>query len=74
MNAGTSWFWTLVTGAIYVAIIYVLVRPGSDGANAVTGLGNALTSLVTTAIGGTPSISQPRIIGGMGNANGAKFG
>jgi hypothetical protein len=55
MNSDKGWFWTLIIGLIYVAIVYVLVKPGSDGANAVKGLANALSSLVTTATGGTPA-------------------
>jgi hypothetical protein len=53
-----GWFWTLLIGLIYVAILFVLVKPGSPGADAVKGLSNALSSLVTTATGGTPATSQ----------------
>jgi hypothetical protein len=55
MSGDKSWFWTLVIGMIYVAILYVLVKPGSNGANAVKGLSNALANLVSTATGGTPA-------------------
>lgn len=52
-----GWFWTLIIGMIYVAILYVLVRPGSEGANAVTGLSAALVTLVQTATA-TPATAQ----------------
>jgi hypothetical protein len=50
-------FWEFLTGTLYVAILYVLVRPGSAGAAAVKTLGDGLTVIVKTATGTTPSTS-----------------
>lgn len=41
--------WELVTGAIIVAVIYMLVRPGSPAASAVEQVSAALSALVATA-------------------------
>lgn len=38
-----------LAGVFFLAIIYVLVRPSSKGAQLVTGLGNAMTAIVTAA-------------------------
>ena len=43
--------WRLITGALIVAIIYMMVRPGSKAATAVTDVGDALGKLVTAATG-----------------------
>jgi hypothetical protein len=43
--------WSLVTGVVIVAIVFMLVRPGSPGANAIADVSSALTALVTTAAG-----------------------
>jgi hypothetical protein len=41
----------LIVGAIVVAFIFVLVRPGSKGPTLVKGLGEAFSGIITTAIG-----------------------
>jgi hypothetical protein len=43
--------WRLITGALVVAIIYMIVRPGSKAATAVTDISGALRKLVTAAAG-----------------------
>jgi hypothetical protein len=49
MNTDT--FWQVLTGAIILAIIFMLVRPNSPAASAVASVSGALTALVTTATG-----------------------
>jgi hypothetical protein len=46
-NAGA-----FLTGIIIIAVIFVLVRPGSQGPKLVTGVSGALTGLLTAATGG----------------------
>jgi hypothetical protein len=58
-----AWFWTLLIGVIYIAILYVLVKPGSAGASAVQAFSKALADLVTTATGGVPASGGNRILG-----------
>lgn len=41
----------LIGSVIIVALIFVLIRPGSKGPAAVTGFGHAFASVITTAIG-----------------------
>lgn len=53
MNKDT--IWETITGAIIVAIVYVLVRPGSPAATAVTQVSDALQALVKTATDYTAS-------------------
>jgi hypothetical protein len=53
-----AWFWYFVLGIVYVAILYVLVKPGSNAESAVVSLSKGLSSLVTTAVGGTPASTQ----------------
>jgi hypothetical protein len=43
---------SLVTGVIIVAILFVLVRPGSQGPGLVTGVSTGLKGLLTAATGG----------------------
>lgn len=43
--------WEFATGAVIVAVIFMLARPGSPAANAIKVVGDALTSLVKTATG-----------------------
>jgi uncharacterized membrane protein YdcZ (DUF606 family) len=43
--------WDLLAGVIVLAIVYMLVRPGSKGTQIVTVLGNALTALVAQTTG-----------------------
>jgi len=46
-----AWFWYFVIGIIYIAILVVLVKPGSGAAAAVTTLSDGLATLVATASG-----------------------
>lgn len=39
-------------GIIYLAVLFVLVRPGSQGPSLVTNVSNGLANLVKTATGG----------------------
>lgn len=55
MSGEKSWFWYFILGIIYLAILYVLVKPGSQANAAVVSLGQGLADLVTTAVGGTAS-------------------
>lgn len=50
--------WSVISGVIILGIIYMLVRPGSPAASAVTQVGDALTALVQTATGYTPNATQ----------------
>lgn len=46
---------TLITGAVTLAIVYMLVRPGSPATAAITGTLNVLSNLIQAATtGGTP--------------------
>lgn len=40
-----------LAGALYVAILYTLVRPGSPAAGAIKTVGSALTAVVGSATG-----------------------
>lgn len=51
----TETIWQLLTGAVVIAIIYVLVRPSSNAGQAVQDIGNALAALIKTAAGSQPS-------------------
>jgi hypothetical protein len=51
MNSDTVW--ELITGAVIVAVIFMLVRPGSPAAAAVIVMSDGLSALVTTATGYT---------------------
>lgn len=42
----------LVTGIIIIAILFVLVRPGSQGPSLVSGVSSGLAGLVQSATGG----------------------
>ena len=53
MNKDT--IWQTITGAIIVAIIYMLVRPDSPAATAIAQVSDALQNLVTTATAYTAS-------------------
>lgn len=57
-----AWFWYFLLGLIYIAILVVLVRPNSPASSAVASLSNGLSSLVTTAIGGTPNTASKGIL------------
>ena len=39
-------------GVIYIAIVYVLVRPGTDWANVISDVSDSLANLTTAAIKG----------------------
>jgi hypothetical protein len=41
-----------LTGIIILAVIFVLVRPGSQGPGLVTGVSNGLKGLITASTGG----------------------
>jgi hypothetical protein len=58
-----GWFWAFLIGIIYVAILFVLVKPNSDGAGAVQAVSKALADLVTTATGGTPASGGNQNVG-----------
>lgn len=47
----TDGIWSLMTGVIIVAIVFMLARPNSPAANAIADVSKALTALVTTAAG-----------------------
>ncbi len=51
----TAGLWELVTGVIIIAVIYMLVRPGSPAHTAINTLSAALATLVTTATAYNPS-------------------
>ncbi len=43
---------SFLTGIIIIAVLFVLVRPGSKGPDLVSGVGNGLAGLVNAATGG----------------------
>lgn len=43
--------WRLVTGVLVLAILFVLVRPGSEAGTAVKDVSAALQKIVTAAVG-----------------------
>jgi hypothetical protein len=43
---------SFLTGIIIISVLFVLVRPGSQGPTLVTGVSNGLKGLVTAATGG----------------------
>lgn len=43
---------TWLVGLIYVAVLFVLVRPGSQGPSLVTAVTNGMTGLMNAATGG----------------------
>lgn len=47
--------WDLIAGAFLLAIIFMLVRPGSPAAAAVKDVSDTLTSLIGTATGVHPA-------------------
>ncbi len=51
-------FWSVITGVIILAIIYMLVRPNSPAATAITQVSDALSALVQTATGYTSGTVQ----------------
>jgi hypothetical protein len=53
MSGEKAWFWYFVLGIIYLAILFVLVKPGSQAEAGVISLSNGLAALITTAVGGT---------------------
>lgn len=45
-------FGTFLVGIIYLAVIFTLVRPGSQGPTLVTNVANGLSGLVNAGTGG----------------------
>jgi len=45
--------WQLITGAVVIAIIFMLVRPNSPGPKFVEDISNAFASIIKTATGFT---------------------
>lgn len=45
-------FGTFLVGIVYLAVLFVLVRPGSQGPTLVTGVSNGLAGLIKAATGG----------------------
>ena len=43
---------SLVTGIVIIAILFVLVRPGSKGPRLVTSVGSGIKGLINAATGG----------------------
>jgi hypothetical protein len=41
--------WQVIIGALMIAVIYMLVRPGAPTATAVTDISDALSALIKTA-------------------------
>jgi hypothetical protein len=48
----TKDFGTFLVGIVYLAILFVLVRPGSNGPTLVTNVSNGLSGLITAGTGG----------------------
>lgn len=47
-----SWVTVLLVGLIYLAILFTLVRPKSQGPALVTSVSNGLSNLIKSATGG----------------------
>jgi hypothetical protein len=45
-------FGTFLIGIVYLAVLFVLVRPGSQGPSLVSAVGGSLSGLITSATGG----------------------
>lgn len=45
-------FGTFLVGIIYLAVLFVLVRPGSQGPTLISNVANGLSSLVNAGTGG----------------------
>ena len=43
---------SFLTGIIIIAVLFVLVRPGSQGPSLVTGVSSGLSNLINSATGG----------------------
>ena len=43
---------TFLVGLVYIAILYVLVRPGSDAVTVIQGVTTGVTNLISAATGG----------------------
>jgi hypothetical protein len=48
----TNAFGTFLVGIIYLAVLFVLVRPGSQGPTLVTNVADGLSNLVNAGTGG----------------------
>lgn len=48
----TNAFGTFLVGIIYLAVLFVLVRPGSQGPSLVTNVADGLSNLVNAGTGG----------------------
>lgn len=45
-------FGTFLVGVVYLAVLFVLVRPGSQGPGFVTSVSDGLTNLINAGTGG----------------------
>lgn len=45
-------FGTFLVGIVYLAVLFVLVRPGSQGPTLVNSVGSGLKGLISSATGG----------------------
>jgi hypothetical protein len=48
----TGAFGTFLVGIIYLAVLFVLVRPGSQGPTLISNVANGLSALVNAGTGG----------------------
>jgi hypothetical protein len=59
MKESKAWLWYFILGIIYIALLVLLVKPGSNAGTAVKSLSNGLSDLIRTAVGGnTPAKSS----------------
>jgi hypothetical protein len=49
MNGVSETIWTVVIGVIMLAVLYMLVRPGSPAGKAIKDVSGALEALIATA-------------------------
>ena len=49
---------SFLTGIIIIAVLFVLVRPGSQGPKLVSGVSSGLAGLVNAATGGTTATAE----------------
>ncbi len=59
--------WSVLTGVLVVALVYMLVRPGSKAATAVTAVSGALGAMIGTVTGFTQPAPKTTA-GGTGTA------
>jgi len=50
--------WQVLTGVVIIAIMFILVRPGSNAGQAITDTTGAVAALIRTTVGSAPNSAQ----------------